>query len=89
MNDYEKVFFCITFGDYAPQLINGEIFVPVMDLFRDLSCEALDVSEMKPVTRNNITVKVIRDSTTAYINGVEHTLTTAPKGMSSKFMVPV
>ncbi len=84
INGEEKVYVI------APQLVNGEIFVPVMDLFRDLSCEALHVKEMNTVTvsRNNITVKVTRDSTTAYINGVEHTLTTAPKGMSQKFMVP-
>jgi hypothetical protein len=77
----------------APFIENGTTMIPFRAIFETLGCEVEWISETRTVLAEkssaNTQIRLQIDNKTAEVNGVEKTLTVAPKIVGSSTMVPL
>lgn len=81
----------IFFHDATPYIDKGNTMVPVRGVFERLGATLEWDGQTKTVTANrfDVTIKMIQDSKTAYVNGVETKLNIAPTNINGRIYIPL
>lgn len=77
--------------DVKPVLENGSVLVPVRGIFEKLGAQVNYLAESKKILINNqgINIELILDDRTAKVNDFKTYLTTPPKSMNGRTLIPL